>query len=317
MYETNNEWYFIVNPRAGSGKTMSEWVPAEKKLDRLGIKYVTEFTDYKKHATALAYEAAANGYRKILAVGGDGSLHETISGIMKWCDENKVSPTEFRLGVAPIGSGNDWIKSLNVPHDVSQVIDLINNESFGEMDVVRVRSVGGRNSYMANCGGVGFDSHVCKRVNMLKERGYRSKMIYLNALRHTALSLRAINVQVLADGKEVYSGQTLSIAIGNGRYSGSGMRQVPLADNNDGEIDVMIVPRIPLTKIFKQIPKLFNGTLDESKDVIFARCKCLEIIPLDSNSQDIIELDGEIEGRLPITVTVGEDKINVIKGRVS
>lgn len=314
MQESKAEWYFIVNPRAGSGKTMSEWVPAEKKLDKLGVPFITEFTDHKRHATSLAYNAADMGYRKILAVGGDGSLHEVFNGIMKWCDEKDIDPSEFLLGVVPIGSGNDWIKSLNVPCESSTVIDLLAKESFGQIDVVRVKSVGGKVRYLANGFGTGFDSHVCKRVNMLKESGFRSKMIYLNALRHTILHLKPISILVNVDGKEFFNGRAWSIAIGNGRYSGSGMRQVPLALPDDGYIDLMIVPEVSITTIFRQIPRLFNGTLNESKEVLMTRCKSITIAPMDQTSQDIIEIDGEIEGRLPVTVEITGQKISVIKG---
>ena len=71
MSETKTSWYFIVNPRAGSGKTMSEWVPAERLLEAEGIPFVTAMTDHKKHAITLAREAAADGYRRIAAVGGE------------------------------------------------------------------------------------------------------------------------------------------------------------------------------------------------------------------------------------------------------
>ena len=312
MYELQTAWYFIVNPRAGSGKTMSEWVPAEKKLDKMGIPYVTSYTDHKRHATTLAYEAAEEGYRKILAVGGDGSLHEVFTGIMQWCDEHSVDPSVFRLAVAPIGSGNDWIKSTGVPHDVEAVMDLLAKESYGEMDVVRVKA-GDRTCYMANIGGGGFDSHVCERVNRQKESGMRNKMIYLNSLRYTIFHLKPINLMVVADGKEFFKGACYSFALGNGRYSGSGMRQVPLASIDDGILDFTIIPKLPLTTIFKQIPRLFNGTLNESHDVLCGKCRKLEIIPLDARSADIFELDGEIDGKLPISVEMSDDRIGILK----
>lgn len=314
MTLTKTEWYFIVNPHAGSGKTLSEWIPAEHILESLDIPYITAYTSHKRHAMSLAYDAAAEGFRKIIAVGGDGSIHEVFTGIMKWCDDTGTDPGEFYIGVAPIGSGNDWIKSLNVPHDVGSVIDLIEANSYSKMDVVKVCSVGGRVSYMANIGGIGFDSHVCKVVNIQKETGKRNRFIYLNALRFTIFNHKPINIKVVADDKEVYSGSTYSVALGNGRYSGSGMRQVPLAIMDDGLIDVMIVPKIPLHRILIQLPKLFDGTLIESPDVIFARCKKLEIVPLDEASNDIIELDGEIEGRIPLSIEMDGRQINAIKG---
>ena len=117
MSDPKNTYYFIVNPRAGSGKTMRKWLPAEKKLERDGIPFVTALTDHKRHATQLAMKAARKGYRKIVSVGGDGSLHETFNGICRWCEENGASLSDFCLAVIPIGSGNDWIKSLGVPCD--------------------------------------------------------------------------------------------------------------------------------------------------------------------------------------------------------
>ena len=319
MNVTKTEWFFIVNPHAGSGKTMSQWVPAEQKIYKLGIPYVVAYTDHRKHATALAYEAASKGYRRILAVGGDGSLHETFNGIMQWCDETGTDPSEFIMSVAPIGSGNDWIKSLNLPHDTMKIADLLAKESFGKMDIIRLQCAkrGEKEPdccYMANIGGTGFDSHVCEKVNRQKERGHRNKMIYLNALKSTVLHLKPISLMVLADGKEVFNGSCYSIALGNGRYSGGGMLQVPKASMDDGLLDVTIIPRMPLLTILKEMPKLFTGKLDESEHVIPVRCRELHIIPLDAASEDIIELDGEIEGRLPATFTVTGNQIGVLKG---
>lgn len=314
MTESKTTWYFIVNPRAGSGKTMSLWVPAERMLQNLGIPFITAMTDHKRHATELAKEAAAAGYRRIVAVGGDGSLHETLNGIAQFCEETGTDTAGFYLGVMPIGSGNDWIKSLGVPHDLDKVIKLIQNESFGQMDVVRVLSAGGKVAWMANVGGTGFDSHVCSRVNHQKERGMRGKLIYLNALRYTIMHLAQLQLKVVADGVTVHEGICYSIALGNGAYSGSGMRQVPLADVNDGLIDYMLVPKVKLSKMLKEIPRLFNGTINESGVVSYGRCKSLQIMPLDAASEDIIELDGEIVGKLPLSIEMDGHKINVIKG---
>lgn len=315
MTESKTDCYFfIVNPRAGSGKTMFEWLPAERKLKRLGIPCDIAMTDHKRHATALAYEAASKGYRKIIAVGGDGSLHETFNGICRWCARTGTPTEEFLLGVVPIGSGNDWIRSLGVPNDTSEVVDLIRKNSVGVMDVVRVKSSGGRLAYMANIGGVGFDSHVCKRVNIQKESGRRGKMIYLNSLRYTIFNLKPVYISVVADGEVIFTGQCFSVALGNGRYSGSGMRQVPLAVMDDGLLDYAVIPKAPLAKVLKELPRLFNGTLNESEYVISGKCRSLQIVPMDEQSADIFELDGEIEGLLPMSVEITGHQINVIKG---
>ena len=307
-------YYFIVNPRAGSGKTMYEWLPAERRLKRLGIPCDIAMTDHKRHATALAQHAAAEGYRRRIAVGGDGSLHEVFNGICRWCAATGVPTEEFLIGVVPIGSGNDWIRSLGVPNDTTEVIDLISRNSCGSMDVMRVKSSGGRTAYMANIGGVGFDSHVCKRVNTQKESGRRGKMIYLNSLRYTIFNLKSIYISVVADGEVVFTGLSFSVAFGNGRYSGSGMRQVPLAVMDDGLLDYTIIPKTPLLKVVRELPRLFNGTLHQSEYVIGGKCRSLQIVPMDEQSGDIFELDGEIEGWLPMSIEVTGHQIRVIKG---
>lgn len=314
MSEIKTAWYFIVNPRAGSGKAMSEWVPAERMLERKGIPFVTAMTDHSKHAVELAREAAAEGYRRIAAVGGDGSLHEVLGGICDWCAATGTPLEEFYLTVVPIGSGNDWIKSCRLPADVESVIKLISREAFGWMDVVRATSGDGKVSWMANGCGTGFDSHVCERVNRQKERGLRNKMIYLNALRHAVLHIKPIRISVLADGKEVFSGESYSLAVGNGPWSGGGMRQVPVALNDDGLLDYMVVPKVKVTQIIREAPRLFSGTLNESELVLSGRCRVLHVAPLDGNSADIVEFDGEIEGRLPLTLEITGERIHVLKG---
>lgn len=316
MKEHKSEWYIIINPHAGSGKTMSEWASAQKVLDYLEINYTTILTNHGRHAETLAYDAAGNGYRNILAVGGDGSLHEAYNGILKWCFDHKVDPEEFYIGVVPIGSGNDWIKSTGVPNDSVEMIQMLSTGSFGKEDVVCVKfGATGERYYMANVGGVGFDSAVCERVNFQKMNGIRRKMIYLNALKYTILHISPIRLQVLADDKEIFKGECYSIAMGVGAYSGGGMRQVPSARLDDGLLDMMIVPKIPLARMFLEIPRLLKGNIQESKVVTYVQAKDIKLIPLDAASAVSMEIDGEIQGKMPLEVKVTGRQINVLRAR--
>jgi len=314
MSDTKTEWFFIINPRAGSGKTMQEWIPAEKKLILLNIPYKLAFTEYRRQAVQLAAVAAEQGYRKIAAVGGDGTLHEVFNGLLKWCEKTETDPQEFTLAVMPIGSGNDWIKTLGVPHHAEEVLDLMLMESTTDMDVVKIRSVGGKVTYMANVGGLGFDSHVSKRVNIQKSAGRRSKMIYIRALRYTIRTMKSFQISFIADGKEFYSGDCYSLAMGNGKYSGGGLLQVPDARIDDGILDFMIVPKLPLLRIMREMPKFLKGEINKSEYILSGKCRELQVIPLNSESQDIIEVDGEIQGRIPMTVTMTGKKIRAICG---
>ena len=312
MCETNTGWFIIVNPRAGSGKTISGWTEAEGLLRRRGVPFTVEFTHYKSHARELALQAARDGYRRFLAAGGDGSVHEMFAGVMDYCSESGVPTSEFRLGNIPIGSGNDWLKSTRVPHDIARVVELVAEGSCSLQDVVSVRTSDGGICCMANIGGTGFDSHVCERVNARKERGHRSRWIYVGSLITTILKLKRIRVEVTGDGQLIYSGPCFSVAFGNGPYSGGGMLQTASAVMDDGLVDVMVVPVIPLFRILREAHRLFDGTVPQSKYLVYRQCREITVTPLDPRSADVIEVDGEIEGRLPATVSVPGQQVGIV-----
>ena len=312
MANIKEEWYIIVNPHAGSGKTMKYWVPAEKLLCSYGIPFYTVYTTHKHHATSLAAVAARQGYRKIMAVGGDGSIHEVFDGVLGWCETSGVDPEEFFLAVAPIGSGNDWIKAFGIPRDVEKVIGLLAKGKFAKEDVVRVKMDSGAVSYMANIGGMGFDSHVCQSVNAQKERGLRSSRIYLTSLLASLWHITSQNIAFYCDDELVFKGPVYDIAMGNGSYCGGGMQQCCLADPTDGILDAIIVPVIKLSKLVPELPRIYNHTLHESKHIRYFRGKKFRIEALDADSEDIFELDGEIVGRIPLTVEITGKKVNVL-----
>lgn len=306
MPSRKNKWYCIVNPHAGSGKTMPEWEKASALLEKSGIEHVDVLTGYRAHAAQLAYDAAREGYRRFMAVGGDGSVHETLNGIMRYVDESGTDSAEFALTVIPIGSGNDWIKSLGIPHDKGKIIELVASGSFARQDIVRVETSSGV-CYMANIGGVGFDSAVCVTVNRQKEQGHRSRMIYLKALIHTILNLRRSHYRIVADGELVFDEEGYSIAFGNGRYSGGGMRQVPLSEIDDGLLDYMIVPRVTLLRMARELPRLFNGKIYKAKCLRTGKCSEITV-----EGDGVLEVDGEVKGTLPLRITMTGQQINVL-----
>ena len=196
MPGTGELWFTIVNLHAGSGKTVSIWRKAEILLAEAGIPYDNKYTDCKYHATEIAFQAASEGYRKFIAVGGDGTIHEVLEGIMKYvCGTESVSVSDFSIAVIPIGSGNDWIRIHGINRNLERTIELIRNESLVRQDVVRVSVFDPvaepeqllsaepvRTSYMVNIGGVGFDARVCERVNEQKLEGKKGKLLYINSL---------------------------------------------------------------------------------------------------------------------------------------
>ena len=238
-----DKWLTIVNVFAASRKAGSVWKMAAACLETAGVQYKAEFTGGKYNATELSRRGAEKGYRKFVAVGGDGTIHDVLNGIAEYAMETEgVSLSDFTLAVIPVGSGNDWVKSVGVSRDIKQAVLSIAAGVTGVQDVVKVSVLDEMDlsaeplavSYMSNVGGVGLDARVCEIVNRKKEQGKRGKKLYVSALLYCIRHRVPVRAKVLCDGQKVFSGKYLSIAIGVGKYSGGGMRQTPEAVIDDG-----------------------------------------------------------------------------------
>ena len=327
MQESEQVWLAVVNLHAGSGKTASLWKAAEKLMDRMDIRHDNKYTDFKYHAAEIAYEAAASGFRKFIAVGGDGTIHEVLEGIMKYVGESSQSRrlvriSDFYLAVIPIGSGNDWIRIHNIGYRAGDTLKLIRENSFVSQDIVKVTAItdaAGRAgtegsekvSYMVNVGGVGFDARVCERVNAQKIMGKRSKFLYIKALFHLFFNYKPLPLAVFCDGEKVFDGNCFSVALGTGKYCGGGLRQTPYALFDDGLVDLTVIPDYSLPRILLELPRLFNGTLPKVKGIISGRGRSVHIIPR-SSRMELIEVDGEIIGNTPVRFEVLPEQINVL-----
>ena len=329
MDSNDKIWYAVVNPNAGSGKTVSEWPKASKILSDNRIDFEYKTTWKMGAAVEITMKACAEGYRKFLAVGGDGTVHEVLEGIAKYVqisavaktldkESQKVALDDFTLAVMPIGSGNDWIKTLEIPKDFNKVAELMKTDSTGRQDVfcLSLRDDNtSRNleSFMANVGGVGFDANVCKKVNFEKNTGKSGKVLYLKALISNILNFKTFDCVVEADGKEIFRGTTMSIALGAGKYSGGGMLQVPDAVLDDGLLDITIIPLMPLHRIIRAVPGLFTGKLlKDNPELISAKCSSLSIKPL-SSPAPLVEVDGEVVGNLPVSIERMDGQLRVLK----
>ena len=325
MPGTGDLWFTIVNLHAGSGKTVSIWRKAEILLAEAGIPYDNKYTDCKYHATEIAFQAASEGYRKFIAVGGDGTIHEVLEGIMKYvCGTESVSVSDFSIAVIPIGSGNDWIRIHGINRNLERTIALIRNESLVRQEVVRVSVFDPvaepeqllsaepvRTSYMVNIGGVGFDARVCERVNEQKLEGKKGKLLYINSLLYNLFHFKPFSATVFCDGRKLFEGGCFSIAVGTGKYSGGGLRQTPDAVFDDGLLDYTVIPPFSVARILKEAPKLFTGRLLTVKELICGKCKSLMVAPFRSRAE-LVEVDGEIVGNVPVRFDVLPQQINVL-----
>ena len=307
-------WLVVVNVFAASKKAGSVWKKAAVMLEEAGVAYRAMFTGGADNAVAISRKACAMGYRKFMAVGGDGTVHDVLNGIAGYVYSQETAEarlSDFTLGVLPVGSGNDWVKSTGVPRDIRSAVQVLAEGKTICQDVVKV-SVADTVSYMANIGGIGLDARVCEIVNRKKEQGYRGKQLYVTALLYCIRHRVPVRARIICDGNEIFSGRYLSIAFGVGKYSGGGMRQTPLAELGDGLLDVTVIPDIPLWTIAKEILKLFTGTFHTVDVLTIAKCREVVIIPECQADAEPVEVDGEVVGRGASRMEVLPDQIKVI-----
>lgn len=322
-------WLAVVNPHAGSGRTASEWKKAEQMLISSGIAFTCRMTDCRQHATEIACRAAEEGYRRFIAVGGDGTIHEVLGGIAcaignARLNGGKMDLSEFYLAVIPVGSGNDWIKAHGITHDTASVVGLIEKGSFALQDIAKVTVlehsrgkeggdmlVPGPYSYMVNIGGAGLDARVCDRVNYQKNHGKKGRMLYINSLVYNLVHGDVFNVSIECDGNVVYDGECLSVAFGIGQYSGGGLRQTPDAVTDDGLLDYTVIPPVSVMEMLKDGPRLFNGTFTKADFLVCGRCRSMTVYTAPGHSAPV-EVDGEIVGALPVRIEILPQQINVL-----
>lgn len=314
------QWIIIVNVYAASKKAGLLWSRAERLLKERGIAYQCRFTGTDGNACELARKASEQGFRNIVAVGGDGTVHDVLNGIMHYVDDAKtagadVSLDEFTLAVLPMGSGNDWIRSTGVPRSIRGAVSMLESESFIRQDIVRASILDSDGSaksvtYMVNIGGAGIDADVCRVVNVNKKLGYKGKILYVIGLIRCLRKRVPVSVKVLCDGNLIYDGNIFSIAFGIGKYSGGGMRQTSDAALDDGLLDVTVIPDIPVGVIATKAHKLFTGSFTKVRELFVGRGRSVEIVP--ESVRPYVEVDGEVVGHAPVRFDVLPSQINVL-----
>jgi YegS/Rv2252/BmrU family lipid kinase len=305
-------WFTIINPCSGSGKGKSDWPHIEDLLKKSGIQFHAVHTESRNHAAQLTREAITAGFRRILTIGGDGTINEVINGIFH---QQEIPTTDFTIAMIPVGTGNDWRRTIGIPVDYMEAIATIQQEEIFTQDVGYIRYLDQgqpKGRYFINIAGMGYDAFVTAKTNFVKELGRKMGVYaYLVHLFGCLLKYKHTRVKVTADHEEITT-DLFSMNVGICKYNGGGMMQVPKAVPDDGLLDLTLIRKMSKLEMIKNVPGLFDGSFIRHPQVLSTRGRKIIV---ESVPAIPLEVDGESLGSSPFEINIIPRSINVVMNR--
>jgi diacylglycerol kinase (ATP) len=272
----------IVNPYSGHGKSIDILPDVERCLTDMGVKVDIRITRNPKEGMRIAYMAGRCGYKKVVALGGDGTVNSVGSGLLG---------SDSSLAVVPAGVCNDYFKMLGVGNTLEEVCQAV---AFGNEVIFDVGTINGQPFF--NTMGVGFDAEVAAQVNRSKHN--LGKLSYILAVFEVWRKYPTFDIKLRIDNLELAC-PVMLVAVGIGRSSGGGFLLTPQAIADDGKFDVCVLEKIGRSKIFSILPRTLKGTHIRNTEVKIYRCKQIELfsdkaIPVHYEGETVVNNSGRI-----------------------
>jgi YegS/Rv2252/BmrU family lipid kinase len=270
-------YHIIVNSNRLQGKYQNELERVKTVFEHAGKEYAVHITQRSGHAKEIAAALTEGDSRQtLIAMGGDGTLHEVLNGIR---DVEKCN-----LGLIPLGTGNDFATTAKIPMDAKTAAEIIAFKAPSDIDYIQLSN--GMRSI--NAVGAGIDVDVLKRTYAGKHTG---KNKYYKAFVKSLANYKSFNFTVIYDGKEEKHNGLLA-CLGNGKQIGGGIKLFPAAKLDDGYMDLVIVDYLSKFKTLVAFIKLAFGKIDSIKEVTCVKCKSATFIP--DGEQQTIQAEGEL-----------------------
>lgn len=272
-----------------------------------------QFTQGKGDGIRIAREAAARGQQLVVAVGGDGTLHEVMNGLMFDGNRNPHgAPPDVFLGVLPTGSASDFARGLKIPEDPESALILLRNGKPRRIDLglVEATSESGEAArrYFLNSTDFGIGAEVVSRVQD-RPKYLPGRPTYLWQTVRTLVTFRNPTAQLTVDDGTPYERTFKSIVVANAPFFGGGMCIAPDANPSDGELDLVELGDLGRFEAIRRLGETFQGRRIEHRDIHYSRCKKLQA---SSESCVRIEADGELLGQLPATISVVPNALSML-----
>lgn len=309
----NYKWLVVVNPMASVGKSGKDWPVIRQKLVDAGIDFDDILTEYPRHAIEIVRNAIVEkGYRKFISVGGDGTNNEVINGIFT---QDVVPTNDITMATIPIGTGNDWRRTFNIPLEYDDVIEIIKTGNVFVHDIGKLTYYNDGDPkirYFLNAAGTGLDEMVCSSTNLMKRQGKGGTIRYLISVVKCLFKYKITHVQVTMDDEMVFDDNILSLSVGNCRYNGGGMMMMPNAIPDDGLLDVTVIRKVSIFKFAANVKNIYDGSfIHKIKEVQTFRGKKIRIVSIPPHSL-MVETEGENLNNSPFDFEILPKAINMI-----
>ena len=313
MMEENNKWFVVVNPEASIGKSGKDWPLIKQILIKEGVEFVDTLTEYPRHAIEIVRDAIVEkGFRKFISVGGDGTNNEVINGIF---GQTQVPTTDITMAVIPIGTGNDWRRTFDIPLEYDKVVKIIKAGHLFAHDIGKLTYYNDGNPqtrYFLNAAGTGLDEMVCQSTNTMKQQGKGGTFRYLISLVKCMLKYKITHIQLTIDDKLVFDDGILNLSLGNCRYNGGGMMTMPNAVPNDGLFDVTVIKKVSMLKFAANVKNVYDGSfINKIDEVKTFRGRKIKIVSIPPHSLKV-ETEGESLNNSPFDFEMLTKSINMI-----
>lgn len=284
--------HIIANPTAASGRVKSHWGEISRRITQAYGLGGVDFTDDVGHAVSLTAEAIATGAKRIVVVGGDGTINEVVNGYIG----ADGASAGIELAIYPCGTGGDLARSLALHRDGEELPEGLESRLIDAGCLIQGGADTGNRRYFLNISSVGASADIVSRVNRSSKRwGARASFVWAT-VRGLAAS-RPEPVRIRIDDRFEEERQVALIAVANGRYFGGGMCVAPDAYLDDGALDVVVMGEIGALTFLRHGPKIYRGEHGVLPEISMYRGRCLHVSSRGPGSV-LVETDGELAGCL-------------------
>ena len=293
----SNSWFIIANPTAGNGDFSKKWEEIQQLLRNKKIDFSFAFTQFSKHEIELVQNAIQKGFRNLISIGGDGTLHHVVNGVML---QRYVKTSDITIGVIPLGTGNDWIKTYNIPNNIEKSIEIIHKKKSILQDIGILKTENNNISYFNNVAGLGYDGYIVNKLKALKKFG--SIAYLLSGL--AGLLFYKKSIFKISFNDKIIEVNCLMTLFGICKFSGGGMQFTRDVKTNDGLFDITIAKNLTIFDLIFNIRKLYSGNIVNHKKVATFKTKEITVTP--KSTKPFIQADGEL-------IDTGKVKVSIIK----